>query len=197
MKKTFLTLSIAAIAGLSACTTKNSDNTTAGTENTPSDTIEVVEAPAQETPVFISDDLKELGLKGNVKTVKQKWTNYDFAYPYVSIDILNYDENGKRIPDKEYDYNCYHLTKNPDGFVISIIYDFGASDGTRLTSTYTLDEEGRPVSAKNEMRSPEEEYIKNLTFSYHATDARGNWTKCVINDGNTEQTLTRTITYYE
>ena len=200
MNKTVLTLTIAALAGFSACTSKNSGSSATDTDSIPTDTAAVVETQVAPAPTFISDDLKELGLKGNVKSVKHKWMNnyYGYLSGCIITDDLMFDENGKRIPNKEYDsYDCYHLTKNPDGFVISIIYDFGASDGTALTSTYTLDEEGRPVSAKSEMEGPEEEFTENLTFSYPETDARGNWTKCIVKDGNTEHTLTRTITYYE
>lgn len=194
MKRTFLTLSIAAITALSACTSKNSDNTTAGTENTPSDTIEIAETPTPETPVFISDDLKELGLKGNVKSVTQKWD--DYSYPcIIDVEEFKFDENGKRTSPKVYEY-YRKITRNSDGFMVSNIF-YPASDGTSLTTEFVLDENGRPVSAKSEMVSPEEEYIKNLTFSYPENDAKGNWTKCIIKIDETEYIATRIITYYE
>lgn len=126
--------------------------------------------------------LAAAGFKVTKRDAKGRMTEFSIAETefYVAYYTLKYDANGRVVVEK-----C-------------------SCDGDDSTTTYTYDAKGRLTKETTNGEYFEmgadvgEKYSTTVTYSYLATDAKGNWTKRrgTRHDGETF-IETRTIKYYQ
>lgn len=196
MKKLLFLFAVSAML-LSASCQSNGNKSAYGESAPDSVIIAAADTLPAESPkaTFISSDLKELGLLGNVRSVTQ-----DMKDSYMNglvTDNLAFDENGKRTAPTHYEY--LDVILDEDGFITATDTDLGATDGSSLNTKFTsLNETGWPLKGTQTLTGPEEADY-NLVFSYPETDDHGNWTVCSIkitgtyNDSQTISQINETV----
>lgn len=190
---------IVSVLLMSACGGKNASNSS-NLIYTSEDTVTAVDTISTKhvkQPSYLSDNLKELGIKGQVKSVNNEFSGSTYVYCFIdNFPSFSFDENGNRISPKKYD--CFRFQKNDDGYIYKTWTDYGSSDGSEQTTDFVLNDDGWPVSGSwvEEGPAAREGKIK-FSVSYSDIDEHGNWTtrKTTTPDGTA--ICKRTIYYYK
>lgn len=207
MKKIIITAAAALFAMLASCSGKQSQKT-----DSLSDTIQIAmdsaseearDSIAPEATDFVSDDLKALAIRGNVKERAEVKHKMPATYP-APVGKLSFSPEGKLTGKL-----TYAGTKNADGYYT--VFSLRESDGTTWRMEYTsLDANGFPLKATIKEEGPMSDIESTLTYSDYKTDDKGNWTSrkvkahvVEINIDNDEEfpsdhtwTETTSYTYY-
>ena len=210
---------ILALALLASCAGNSNKETTDSTQPTQDSVTEAADAvTAQEEPAaYLSSDLKQFNLHGQVKRVTDVQTsgsNDDAPGLMVFTDTeLLFNKEGKLTSTFE-NWIYPKFTLNDEGF-IKTTYS-RESDGLEYNLKFTeWDENNNPTAGTYESEGGGYEESYKLTFTYPEYDNYGNWTvrlikyngkhgeypdmadEMVYKNGNGTMTQSRKITYWE
>lgn len=149
-------------------------------------------------PGYLSDDLRALGIKGNVARRSEINTSNDRFSLMMPRDARTFNEEGKlttKIKDVQ-------IKRNADG--LEYKYVINESDGTEFVLECTaFSENNHPEKAVQTETGPMGDVTATITYGDYKFDGHGNWisrkvrAKCVAVDIETEEKSTETYSWTE
>lgn len=176
-------LAATAIAGMVSCSKQKapqSDTMQTADTSVVSDSATV--AP-KETVVFVSDEMKALGIRGNVSERSEISHKFQDVYS-IPAEKLSFTKEGRLVGQLAYP----GVKKNADGYYVK--FKSHESDGTEFETEYLrMNPEGYPVKAKLEEEGPMQELTAVFEYSDYKYDSVGNWISRKVNATVTTENL--------